>query len=1664
MEQKRIEAELAAKRNAGSVVKRLGGFKGVISLIAGRGVPPELRALVEEGFSGNAITRFSLGHQQRGKIGKMLARLSDADWSALVETLLPQVAPSVRSALNALAHRPYQQGLTRKPFRAPRASETLADIRGRWLVSTTFVIGDYDADISWVATWAAHLGGWSGGTELGWLLAGAIDAGDDTADDVYKILEASARGEHEIGQMGRHVTQAFMSSSRPDAWAFVERMLLSAQRQEGLRQAILESVDESHPEAFRRMLRLIRDEHLTRFSSVVRAADTWLGFLWDGSSVVKLDAIIDRVLRFLDDPSERDAALADSDPEIVYLALWATAFGDVTAAIEPAKSLLSSPSPEIRFVATHFLAQSLWSTARAPLIEMLSDPDLRVAARPLGSFGGDSASHADGPRLFEQLEQLIARVPKRTKSLQPIVWPWTARVLEKSDIAAALAANSSSVPGERLLPYVPDLQPTDRVAFVRRAAGLASVWGLGVQPATPRTLSAAERTVVLELLGDASANVRGAAFEAMRTVPLMPDEVTRLIALLDRKPGDLRNGCLVRLRMLDDDRLLAAADTLLSDADEGRRVAGLELLRDAAEKNRVSARVRARVEKYAADHPDQSNEERTHVAAVLGEQRAVATTDDGLGLVDRAALRTWPAPRAREAGLDTAGARASLDALATLVLELSKTEITTTSGETKLLVESMPMMFSPRKREPSESTRAIPLAETWRSWADGRPRDQRDDDGLELMRALLTGRESKIWQSDAARQVVGLGRWSSGERFLRGVIEWCIVWNPPPALAAFLLDGFENALAKFSEQDYADIILAADKAQHAMFGIGGNVRPAFQDRLMRADAWLRRLRWWRDLFPSFFSAGDHERVYSLLRTFEARAHGYGTTRVGIDEFVAAYRAGIVGEPELLDLLAGPWSVQRGNSLLRHVSTRKTARALAEHVELLDVVDKCRRRIVEVETQRGDRSTAASRLAMELRWTGGLDTVSRAVSALGSAHFARSFSWFGSGDSRQETLSHLVVRSIPRDEDTLDAFAAWARSARVRESRLVELAVYAPQWAAHVNHVLGWPGLESAVWWLEAHTKDDRTWRLQEMKELWAAEVSERTPLSAADLTEGAVDVEWFRSVHGELGAERWAALDKAAKYAASSTGHTRAQLFARAMAGLVTRDELLKRIESRHQDSVRALGLLPLADGDAGRDDLLVRYTRLQEFRREARKFGSQRQQSEKRAVAIGLENLARTAGFRDPQRLQWAMEQHAVADLVTGPVTLDKGDVRLELSLDAEGVAALRVVKNGKALKAVPATLKKDAEVGELKDRLQELKRQRSRVRDALEEAMIRGDQFRSSELRTLLSNPILAPALSRLVFVGDGIAGYLTEGGRVLRDHAGVNHALGNDEDLRVAHAHDLLHTGRWSAWQHECFRAERVQPFKQLFRELYPMTDLERGADRTRRYAGHQVNPRQALALLGGRGWVARPEEGVSRTFHEAGLTVRLGFEEPFFTPAEIEGLTLDDVIFTKKGGVIPIALQEIPSRLFSEAMRDLDLVVSVAHQGGVDPEATASTVEMRGALVAETCALLGLANVELKSHHAIVHGTLGTYSIHLGSAGVVLMPGTALPIVAIHSQHRGRIFLPFADDDPRTAEVLSKVLLLARDKDIRDPNILEWIRATHRGGISPLETETTSAEEA
>jgi hypothetical protein len=84
---------------------------------------------------------------------------------------------------------------------------------------------------------------------------------------------------------------------------------------------------------------------------------------------------------------------------------------------------------------------------------------------------------------------------------------------------------------------------------------------------------------------------------------------------------------------------------------------------------------------------------------------------------------------------------------------------------------------------------------------------------------------------------------------------------------------------------------------------------------------------------------------------------------------------------------------------------------------------------------------------------------------------------------------------------------------------------------------------------------------------------------------------------------------------------------------------------------------------------------------------------------------------------------------------------------------------------------------------------------------------------------------------------------------------------------------------------------------------------------------------------------------------------------------------------------------------------------------------------------------------KSSATRIEVVLSASSVHLGSAVVHRQPGGLVCIVLVYTQHRGWIFLPFTVDDPRTAEVISKVLLLARDKGIKDPTILEQILPSH-----------------
>lgn len=254
-----------------------------------------------------------------------------------------------------------------------------------------------------------------------------------------------------------------------------------------------------------------------------------------------------------------------------------------------------------------------------------------------------------------------------------------------------------------------------------------------------------------------------------------------------------------------------------------------------------------------------------------------------------------------------------------------------------------------------------------------------------------------------------------------------------------------------------------------------------------------------------------------------------------------------------------------------------------------------------------------------------------------------------------------------------------------------------------------------------------------------------------------------------------------------------------------------------------------------------------------------------------------------------------------------------------------------------------------------------------------------------------------------------------------------------------------GKWHDIQKYVFDNKIVQPFKQVFRELYVKTEEEMNMEHSLRYAGNQIQPKKTLGCLKSRHWVADIEDGLQKVYYKENIVAQIYALADWFSPADIESPTLEWVVFSDRKTGKDMRIKDIPDIIFSEVMRDVDMAVSVAHAGGVDPETSHSTVEMRKAIAEFTMPLFKLTNVTFTKNHAVIEGKRANYTVHLGSGVVHQEAGPMINVLPVHSQRRGRIFLPFVDDDPKTSEVLTKILFFAEDNKIKDPYILEQIEA-------------------
>jgi hypothetical protein len=489
------------------------------------------------------------------------------------------------------------------------------------------------------------------------------------------------------------------------------------------------------------------------------------------------------------------------------------------------------------------------------------------------------------------------------------------------------------------------------------------------------------------------------------------------------------------------------------------------------------------------------------------------------------------------------------------------------------------------------------------------------------------------------------------------------------------------------------------------------------------------------------------------------------------------------------------------------------------------------------------------------------------------------------------------------------------------------------------------------------------------------------------------------------------------------------------------------------QVSIKAYGLLPLTRGE---DETLERYLRLQKIARAGNAFILGRRATHAAAVQAALANLAQVAGYADAAHVEWAMEMKVVQGMALTGREWTAGEYRWSVMLD--GIeATISVMRSGRTLKSVPKEVRASAGYQEAKEAVARLREHVGRLRRGLLERLLAtGETLTPEELSRLLRQPTARTMLSRLILRSeDGVLGLLDADEMALRALDDSLHPI--TAPVTIAHPYHLFQAGTLADWQREIVHRRIVQPVKQAFRELYVLTPAEQETRTySRRFAGHTVDGAITIGLLAGRGWrVRRHDEAYAYKIFPGLRAVFTLPHNAHYLGEPSSQATIDEISFEPYGPSSPYAsqaeharvpLELVPPLIFSEVMRDADLVVAVAGRTGgtyLSNEIYARVGELVRALLDD----LGLQGVTVDRHYAYVQGKLAHYRVHLGSATIHIEPGSYLCIVPERWGHtHERLFLPFADDaNSKISEVISKILLLLADDQIKDESILRQIRS-------------------
>ena len=1578
-------------------------------------------------------------------------------------------APYLAAMWSLFDYLPYQNGYSRRAFRAKVNTNHLRNKLDYFRTFLAFSRKGFGA-LSLVeqfqySTYFDHKNSYFFGTVLQYKTELVIDV-------VKDIIQA----EDEIGGVSRDIIKGLLLTQKEENWELVSKLLLAAQRQEGLRQTILESLDSTSHGALKYMIGVILENDLTRFSSVVRAVDTWFGFGWEAPKKATIRRVLELSQAYILNLKDIDVLLTSKDNLEVYVGLWAIGLVDVDVANKKALELVyATDKLEKKLLGLYFVNQT--QRTHESIVEYYKKELGNNPALDYWLSLSLPAINIDN-KLFVQIQKVAESLPKDGKSYEGMVFSWHSFTITPNYFYDLIIEKASEEQLLLLSDQLAKLPTGVRERYMRKVFPnhFTYSYGYNYGNTKPTQLIFSEnswrRKLAHQAIKDRSESVMSTGIQVFHHMPLHQEDLDVVEDLFTRKNKSLRSGLMKLIIKQPETTFKTSTQNLITAKNVDQRLAALEILTLVQDAEQYPEFIEEQITLYK-ERPKFTKNESVFLEK-FSKTKIGYSYSNGFGEVDYSNLSPIYTPQVRfndnkgffnKLGITTGSFKfrdfvderkivTAINNLIALVHEHRNHEyqFEAYDGETGTTLIANGIHDIKRIQEivtPEVHLKNVPLADLWIKWYE--------ESGLndfEMYMAIRYinrvnapyGNYDKL--EDYVQKFVpnleGINVDASDRSYYSVNSKYTKILNlllnayaDMSALFSFKLSLWEDVIANFPEK------LKTTKFSYKGYMydnynwvsvVDGLVCVINQDELTEYGTLEQLKKYWDiKMYLAAQYIGYPKVITNIKDITEKKIKDRGLVLPYLDISLVLYQKNIINKddllfqalylPELMSILDGVQNYRLRNGSLDVSLVPK------------GVFNDLKTNILSVELERGDLATDASEYISSLSKVEGVDYVFKVLQRMGKDTFERGYSYYG--DTKKSKFSAILKKSVLKETESYSDFAALADETKIPKKRLVELACYATQWAGFVGEYLGLEKLEDAVWWFQAHASDYMSGEKETI-------ISRYSNIPKSDFAIGAIDIDWFNKVYKSIGKANWKILHDAAKYITDGNGHRQVKLYSSVMLGEVKITETLKKItEKRDKDYVRALGLIPLSK-TIPEKDLLKRYNLLQQFLKESKQFGAQRQESEKNAVEIALDNLSRNAGFQDRVRFSWAMESKATLAIMENAV-LKFDDAVIELVITDEGKTDIIVTKGNKKQKSIPAKYKKDKQVLALKEGKSYLSKQYSRTRLSLENAMVNEDKFTAAEIHKIMQHPIVKVMLSKLVLFSPEkeISGFYADG--VLTDTEGKKHHLQEDDILVIAHPSHLYKAVQWDLYQKHLFAERLVQPFKQVFRELYLVTkdELELGA-KSERYQGHQIQPKKTVALLRGRGWTVSHEDGLQKVYHKLGFMATMYAMADWFSPADIEAPTLEHIVFYSLENYKPIPLKDVPSVVFSEIMRDIDLVVSVAHVGGVDPEASHSTMQMRAVLATESAQLFKLKNITVKERHILVAGTLGEYSIHLGS-GQVSKNGLQLSIIPVHSQHRGRMFLPFVDDDPKSAEIISKMKLLSEDNKIQDPTILAQINS-------------------